>query len=429
LQLALSLGEWKQRVAGEALVKLAGRDYDDPMIRGALVSSLLPHMAAAATKLQSEPTLMDVVLRVALAEKNDAIILDVATSIICDAAKLDEKPLRTFQTLLRLLAANGISLEKVTAQHAAEVKWKNVADKKAKLIADLRTVVNDPNSPAFKRALVSSVLLGDPVEEAAAVAMLGSLIGAKDNSESFAELVSSLAQSNDVRVPDFFMQDWDTRTPAQRLLLLDALMSRETWAVGLLGQVKAGKITVSGIDAQRQARLLKHPSENVRQLAAAAFTSVANASRAKVVEAFQSALTLKGDPAAGKAVFATACAACHQLEGVGHVLGPDLRSVVGHEPSKLLSSILDPSANIEPGFTAYFCELKNGEQLYGIISGEVGESITFKLADATVRNILRREIVNLQSSKTSFMPDGLEAVFTQLSLANLIAYLKEAKVK
>ena len=147
------------------------------------------------------------------------------------------------------------------------------------------------------------------------------------------------------------------------------------------------------------------------------------------MEAFQSALTLKGDAAAGKTVFATACAACHQLEGVGHVLGPDLRSVVGHEPSKLLSSILDPSANIEPGFTAYFCELKNGEQLYGIISGEAGESIIFKLADTTVRNILRRDIVKLQSSKTSFMPDGLEALFTPQSLANLIAYLKEAKVK
>jgi putative heme-binding domain-containing protein len=193
--------------------------------------------------------------------------------------------------------------------------------------------------------------------------------------------------------------------------------------------VKSGKISASGIDAQRQARLLKHPSENVRQLAAAAFASAATASRAKVVEAFQSALTLKGDPAAGKAVFATACAACHQLEGVGHVLGPDLRSVVGHQPSKLLSSILDPSANIEPGFTAYFCELKNGEQLYGIITGEAGESITFKFADATVRNILRRDIAKLQSSKTSFMPDGLEALFTQQSLANLIAYLKEAKVK
>jgi hypothetical protein len=46
-----------------------------------------------------------------------------------------------------------------------------------------------------------------------------------------------------------------------------------------------------------------------------------------------------------------------------------------------------------------------------------------------VRNILRRDIVKLQSSKTSFMPDGLEALFTPQSLAHLIAYLKEAKVK
>jgi putative heme-binding domain-containing protein len=104
-----------------------------------------------------------------------------------------------------------------------------------------------------------------------------------------------------------------------------------------------------------------------------------------------------------------------------------LRSVAGHEPSKLLSSILDPSAIIEPGFTAYFCELKNGEQLYGIISGESGGSIAFRLVDTTVRNILRGDIVKLQSSKASLMPDGLEALFTPQLLADLIAYLKVPK--
>ena len=109
------------------------------------------------------------------------------------------------------------------------------------------------------------------------------------------------------------------------------------------------------------------------------------------------------------------------------MLGPDLRSVVGHDPDKLLNSILDPSANIEPGFTAYFCELKSGEQLYGIISGESGGSIDFKLADASARHILRSDIVKLQSSKASLMPDGLEAVLTPQSLADLIAYLKVPK--
>ena len=427
LQLALSLGEWRQSMAGEALVKLAGRDYGDLVIRGALISSMLPHMAVVAGKLPSDPTLLDAVLRVALAEKKDEIILDVASSIIRDAAKLDDRPLGTFRTLLQLLTANGVMLEKLAAQHVAEPAWGDVVAKKAKLIGDLKTLANDPNSPAFRRAVAASVLLAEPGEEAMAVAVLGSLMKAKENGEWFAEMVSWLAQSKDARVANFFMEDWESHTPAQRLALLDALMSREKWASGLLEQVKAGKISASSFDAQRQARLLKHPSGSVRQLAAVVFSGGASASRAKVVEAFLPALALKGDPAAGKAVFASACAACHQLEGVGKVIGPDLRSVVGHEPSKLLNSILDPSANIEPGFTAYFCELNNGEQLYGIISGESGGSIRFKLADATVRNLLRRDIVKLQSAKASFMADGLETLLTPESLADLIAYLKKPK--
>ena len=407
-----------------ATVKLAGWDHDEPMIRGALISSLLPHMAVVATNLRGLPTLMDPVLRVALAEKKDEIVLAAATSMISDAARLDEMPLRSFRTVLQLLSANGVTLEKLAAQHSGEAAWTDVAAKKAKLIVDLKTVANDAGRPASSRAFVSTVLLADPGEEPAAVAALGGLVGVKENAEPFPELVSLLAQSKDARVPDFLMQDWDARTPAQRLTLLDAVMGREMWAIALLGQVKDGKISASNFDAQRQARLLKHPSERVRQLASAAFSGAATASRAKVLEAFQPALALKGDAAKGKVLFATACAACHQLEGVGRVLGPDLRSVVGHEPSKLLSSILDPSAIIEPGFTAYFCELKNGEQLYGIISGESGGSIAFKLADTTVRNILRSDIVKLQSSKASLMPDGLEAALTPQSLADLISDLK-----
>lgn len=427
LQLALSLGEWKQPVAGEALVKLAGKDRDDVMMRGALISSLLPHMTVAATKLQTDPALIMPVLRVALAEKKDDIILAASSSMISAAAKLDEAPLRSFRALLQLMRANGIALEKLAAQHADDAAWTDAVTAKAKLIDDLKKLAGDAGKPASLRAFAATVLLSDPNEESAAVAMLGKLISVKKNAEPFVELVSLLAQSEDARVPDFLMQDWDARTPSQRLALLDAVMGREAWAVTLLGRVKDGKFNVSSFDAQRQARLLKHPSEKVRNLASAAFAGTATASRAKVIEAFQPALTLKGDATKGQAVFATACIACHQLEGVGRMLGPDLRSVVGHEPSKLLSSILDPSAIIEPGFTAYFCELKNGEQLYGIISGENGGGIAFKLADTTVRNILRSDIVKLQSSKASLMPDGLEALLTPQSLADLIAYLKAPK--
>ena len=271
------------------------------------------------------------------------------------------------------------------------------------------------------------MVLADPREEAAGVAILGSLLGAHSSVEPFAEYVSLLTQSSDPRIPGFLMQDWEQRTPAQREPILDAMMSREEWALDLLGRMRKGEVASSSLDPQRQARLLRHPSVKVRELATQAFASTASASRATVLEAFQPALTLQGDPAKGRAIFGTVCIACHQFDGVGKAIGPDLRSVVQHPPEKLFASILDPSAIIEPGFTAYFCELKNGEQLYGLVAGETGGSVTFKLADGTTRNLLRPEIVKLQSSKSSLMPDGLEAALTPQSLADLIAYLKLPK--
>ena len=98
-----------------------------------------------------------------------------------------------------------------------------------------------------------------------------------------------------------------------------------------------------------------------------------------------------------------------------------------HPPEKLLSAILDPSADIQPGYAAYFCELTGGEQLYGSIAAETGGSLTFRLADGSTRAVVRAEIKSLQSSNVSLMPEGLEASLTPQSLADLIAYLKQPK--
>ncbi len=108
-------------------------------------------------------------------------------------------------------------------------------------------------------------------------------------------------------------------------------------------------------------------------------------------------------------------------------MGPDLRTVVQHPADKLFTSILDPSANIEPGFTAYFCELNDGTQLYGAITIEAGDSLTLRLADGSARTLLRSGLKRLQSANVSLMPDGLEALLTPQSLADLIAYLKVPK--
>src|SRR5262249_31340600 len=130
------------------------------------------------------------------------------------------------------------------------------------------------------------------------------------------------------------------------------------------------------------------------------------------------------DTARGKEVFGRLCATCHLLDGVGHEIGPNLLSVKAHPPAKLLTSILDPSREVEPRFLAYNCTLTGGEELYGLIASETGNGIVLKLVDGSSREVLRTEIQSLRSSKNSLMPDGLETGLSQQDLADLIHYLK-----
>jgi len=148
------------------------------------------------------------------------------------------------------------------------------------------------------------------------------------------------------------------------------------------------------------------------------------ARRVKVVEQFQPALKLTGDSTRGRAVFTQLCVTCHKLGDAGQEIGPNLLSVAGHPPDKLLANILDPNADVQPGFFAHLCRLTDGTEIYGLIAAETANSITLKQLDGTTRAVLRNEIVSLESTGGSLMPVGLEAGITPQSLADVIAFLR-----
>ena len=123
-------------------------------------------------------------------------------------------------------------------------------------------------------------------------------------------------------------------------------------------------------------------------------------------------------------LFAKLCVTCHKLGSIGNDIGPNLQSVVNHPSEKLLISILDPNASIEPGFTAYSAQLSGGEELYGIIAAETGNSLVMKLPDGKTRTLLRAEITALNSSSLSLMPEGLDAGLSKQEIADLIRFLQ-----
>ncbi len=425
LQLALSLGAWSQPAAGRALAALAGRDGADPLVRGAVASALVPHLAAFAGEFEGPEELREAAFRTALGEKRDDVIRSGLEVPLARAHLDDAASLARVRAALLLLRGADLTLESLAERHAHDPRWERLVARKAAVLDEVQGA--GAGAPASRDAWLTTVLLGDPAEEAAAIERLGHLLAPRHGLSPLGDYLGPLVRTGSARVPEWLLQHWEQRTPGERGAILDALLGREAWAEDLLARIEAGRLAPGILDAPRQARLLRHPSAALRRRASSVLAAGENRPRAQVLAAFRPALRLRGDPEQGKRVFAQVCAACHELEGVGQPLGPDLRSVVDHPAEKLLSAILDPNADIQPGYAAYFCELRNGEQLYGTIAAETGGSLTFRLADGSTRAVVRGEIRNLQSSNVSLMPEGLEAGLTLASLADLVAYLKQLR--
>ncbi|HSH92751.1 MAG TPA: hypothetical protein VK968_01250, partial [Roseimicrobium sp.] len=236
--------------------------------------------------------------------------------------------------------------------------------------------------------------------------------------------IVALTRTGDARAAELILAKWAGFSPESRITVLETLTGREVWVMELLSRVKAGQISPGAFDAGRRSQLQRHPSGKVKQLAAEVFQSSGASSRTEVVNKFTPALALAVDAAKGRSTYIKLCVNCHKLDNQGNEVGPDLRSVIAHPSEKLLKNILDPSSDVQPGFFAYSCTLKNGDEFYGLITGEAGNGITMKLADGTLRQVLRGDIAELRGGALSLMPEGLEAGLTHQDVADLIQFLR-----
>jgi len=411
LQLACSLGELKGDWVADLLAEHLRGAPAGSSLQGAALSSLMPHLEGVCTRFPAgsgpdNNQVIGMLFRCALAVKNEQAI---ATLLSHQGAQ------KHATELLAVLDDKGLSLSGFTKQVTsaeAQQGLKKMADLLHKAAEEVQAAKEAP-------PMVAVALLASDREHRE---MVKALLPEMWKKSANAEVLSLVAKLQPKDGPEFLLAGWNERTPAARMQIIETLLSNDAWTLALLKRPEA-----KACDAALRARLTKHPKKEIAKQAAAVFADATSATRTAVVEKFKPALKLTGDAAKGKAVFAQVCISCHKLDGVGLELGPDLRIVVQHDAEKLMNSILDPSAIIEPGFMAYNCTLKSGEQLYGVIATETSASLTLKMAGNLTKSVLRSEIASLQSTGTSLMPEGLEAALTPQSLADLIAYLKMPK--
>ncbi|MSU26769.1 MAG: c-type cytochrome [Pedosphaera sp.] len=430
LQLAFTLGEWNDPRAGEALGRLAVGNFSDSFLLAAVMSSAVPHTRALveATGRAADPALApltEALVNLALGlNQRDALAALLAPTLNAQEKNFTAAQMTVFSQFLDMLGRRKTSLAALTTGDDALARQLAGAD--AMFTAAARTA-QEESQPVARRAAAAGLLARNPSRRVETLALLSTWLAPRQPPELQRASISALAMTADASVPGTLLKGWPSFSPESRAAALDALFSRETWTFALLEQAqKDGGLS---LDATRRSQLLKHSSSRIRDLAARVFNTAGTSSRLKIIEQFQPALRLTGNATRGEAMFTKLCINCHQRGGAGKEVGPDLRSVAAHPPEKLLANILDPSADVQPGFHAYHCRLADDTELYGLIAAETGNSITFKLADATTRVVLRTDIAELRGANVSLMPEGLEAGLSHQDMADLIQLLRSGEAK
>jgi putative membrane-bound dehydrogenase-like protein len=296
----------------------------------------------------------------------------------------------------------------------------------AGLFKAARETVASPQAAIDERRAAIRLLSRGPDRQREDLDLLTSLLSPQSAPELQTAALATLGSQRYPEVPERLLRGWKAYPPSLRALAVDRLLARDEWIPPLLAAIEAKEVLPFDIDAARRQRLLDHKSDHIRKRAATVFEGSINADRAKVIDAYRSALTAKGDPMKGQAHFTKHCAACHKVGGVGADLGPDLSTLSDKSPEALLIALLDPNRAVEARYLNYIALTTGGETLTGLLASETSTSITLVGAEGKPRTVLRTELDRLQGTGKSAMPEGLEKDLKPEDVADLLAFLTNA---
>ena len=94
----------------------------------------------------------------------------------------------------------------------------------------------------------------------------------------------------------------------------------------------------------------------------------------------------------GKIVYKNQCSKCHQHQGEGVKIGPDMTGMAAHPKKELLIHILDPNRDVEGNFRQYVVSTKGGKILTGMLASETKSSIELIDTEAKKQAVLRDDI-------------------------------------
>lgn len=142
--------------------------------------------------------------------------------------------------------------------------------------------------------------------------------------------------------------------------------------------------------------------------------------------------TVRGDAASGEKVYwgKGGCGACHRIGQRGGRMGPDLtRAGRSRSLRYLRESLLEPSADITPGFATVRVVTREGRRIEGIERNFDNFSTQFMDASETIHSFLRDDVKSLERDTRSLMPADYGKRLSTGEIDHLVAYLASLGAK
>lgn len=218
---------------------------------------------------------------------------------------------------------------------------------------------------------------------------------------------------------------------ADRLLAAFEQTTDERIGLKLTGALKDSKILTSVRADTLKQRLAKYPASVQTEVQGLLAVIQADALRQKD-RLDQLAKNLAGgDVRRGHAVFHSAkaaCSSCHAMGYLGGRVGPDLTRIGSIRTERdLLESIVLPSASFVRSYEPLVAITHSGKTFNGLLKKELPDGIVLQVNAIDEVSIPRDDLEELRPSRISVMPSGLDQQLSPQELADLIAFLKNAK--
>lgn len=426
-QAAFSLGAFAGPEVTRALSQLALRDGADPWMQLAVLSSSGTRRGELFAQLADNEQARS-------AEHVRSIMTRLAAQI--GAANQREDLALVFQRLDRLSRVPGaegltdqlvrslVRAQPAAGQLAAESNNNTIQQIIASLLSDARAAALDGEQSVEARTAAVRTLASARLDDVEGD--LAELLSSQQPQPVQAAALETLAYFDEPQVADLILEAWPSQTPQVRATAVETLFSRPAWIHAFLEAVAQEDVARGDLDPARIALLKEHGEEAIRERASQLFAGTSLARRQEVVDQYQAALERKGDVERGRQHFRQACAACHQLEGVGESIGADLKAIRDRGTAAVLLNILDPNREVKPQYLSYVVALDSGRTITGLIAAETANSLTIRKPDGMSETVLRVNIEELRSTGLSYMPEGLEKQIDVAAMADLLAYLNSS---